>query len=344
MGASRRHLTRRRSTPARSRSRHPISSPCWTTRLPGGNSVITIVDPASRSVVGQVTAGYSPWVRLRPSANQLLVSQVLGPQREGPALLVFDLSDLASPPVVIPLPERAGYHVNNPSSMQLSGNERFLFHQEVATRCPGRGPCDYSRFAVIDLDAGLQVATAVMETTCGVLTPMTVDSVLAACGYPVSTLHEISSDGSTREMGTLPARDAGILAIGITGSGEPHAVYMDGAVVTTQGALPLVDLLPPGQQAGFNTATRVPGDRLLFAFGEGEPPYSGLAVVDARDPATFQTFTLPVPARHVGVLDHQRALLLAEDGATLVVLDLATGQVAPATVTLPQMGRWLVGY
>ena len=326
------------------------ASSSWVVALddqaPGG--LITIIDPKLASVVGQVTAGYSPWVVLRPSKSQLLLSRLFGPgDVEGPSLQVFDLSgDLGSPTITVPMPNRTGDKVYN-SGMTLSKNERFLFYEGINTRCPEGGnslECDYSVLGIIDLDSGVRVATATMDDRCASLTPHGEESVLAACGYPTITLREVAADGSIAELGGFPRREVGPVAIGASRDGTYSVVYADGVVLTADDSVPIADLFVSGDHAGFNTRVRLSADQVLLAYSaDGSAPFQGLVLFDGANPSDVRRFTLPFETRHVGYVDETHVAVLSVDGSRVAVIDLETGASVGDDIVIPGGAWWLVG-
>lgn len=310
--------------------------------------LVTVVDPTSAAVVGQMKAGYSPWVVLRPSKNQLLLSRLFGSgDGEVPSLEVFDLSgDLGSPTITVPMPDRPGDKVYS-SGMALSKNEQFLFYEGINTRCPEGGnslECDYSVVGIIDLDSGVRVATATMRDRCASLTPHGEESVLAACGYPTITLREIAADGSIVELGGFPRREAGPVAIGASRDGAYYVVYSDGVVLTTNDSAPIANLLAPGDRAGFNTGVRLSADQVLFAYSaNGSAPFQGLALFDRANPSDVRRFTLPFEIRHVGYVDETHVAVLSVDRSRVAVIDLETGTSVGDDIVIPGGAWWLVG-
>ena len=328
---------------------------------------LPLIDPLAGVVLGSVDAGYRPEALLRHTTGQLLVSQAFGPGRMDPdesSLAFFDVNDLSSPSrMAMPgLPSFIFYA----ASATLSVHERYLYYPRSRGICPEGGDgnlCTEWSIAVIDLDAGEQVAQAEIGVGCIPrirVDPQTEETVLVTCGSVPRTsmveftpdavrLLRISPDGAASELGFFPARRTAnwiksVLFAGIREDGTYFAVYNDGAVFAAGGEVAVADLLPEEDgQFGFNTGAAMGSERYLLASGvRFSNQFSSVVVLNASAPEDFQTFEVPFPFKHLASIDERRVALLHGDGHEVSVLDVETGQISDA-MTLPERVEWLSG-
>ncbi len=329
---------------------------------------LPLIDPLAGDVIGSVDSGYTPEVLLRRTSGQILVSQAFGPgraQADESNMAVFDLDDLSAPSAIIPMPGRPSYIVYVPHAV-LSRDERYLYYPRATSICPEGGDaalCTDWSIAVIDLDAGEQVAQADIGLGCAprlLMDPQMENSALVTCGsVPRTSLVEftpdavrllrISPDGAASELAAFPARRGAnwiksVLVAGIRKDGTYSAVYNDGSVFNAGGEEPIADLLPEVDwEFGFNTGPMLGNDCYLLASrARFDHSFSGVVVLNAAAPEEFQTFELPFAVQHVAPLDEWRIALLHGDGSEVSVLDVETGRVSD-TMTRPARVEWLSG-
>lgn len=328
---------------------------------------LALIDPIKGVVTGSVDSGYTPEVLFRRRSGQLLVSQAFGPgpaRADEPTLAVYDLDDLSAPSTIIPMPGRPSYIVYSPYAV-LSRDERYLYYPRATSICPEGGDgnlCTDWSIAVIDLDAGEQVAQAEIGVGCAPRIrsdPQTENAALVTCGSVAMSLVEftpdavkllrISPDGAISELGAFPGRrTAGwiksVLFAGQRADGTYFAVYNDGAVFNEDGEEAVADLLPEeDRQFGFNTGAALGSERYVLAFGARfDHMFSGVIILNAGAPEVFQTFDMPFAFEHLAPLDERRITLLHGDGFEVSVLDVETGNVTSA-LTLSEGVEWLSG-
>ena len=318
----------------------------------GWNSVIAVVDPLSGLTLGEIDGGYRPWVLLRPSRGQILAAQLLGRGSvTTPLLRIFDIEDLTSPSITIPLPNRGAEHIYSPR-MVLSGDEQLLYYVKVGNICPEGGDtasCDISTIGVIDLEKNVEVAAAEIPLVgCAFpkLIPVGDTDVLALCGHQITlTLFYVTPQGTATEVASFPTRDTGSVTMGVTDDGTYYVVYFDGVVLTADSNSATIDFLPSEDiRSGFSAWSTFGSDRFLFAYGDSsDPPYDGMIIFSRADPADFENVEFPFPVAGVAPIDASRVAILTSGSAQLSVLDLRTGEIVGNDLPVPVGVRWLVG-
>lgn len=327
---------------------------------------LPLIDPLAGVVLGSVDAGYRPEALLRRTTGQLLVSQAFGPGRMDPdesSLAFFDVNDLSSPSrMAMPgLPSFIFYA----ASATLSVHERYLYYPRSRGICPEGGDgnlCTDWSIAVIDLDAGEQVAQAEIGVGCVPqirVDPQTEETVLVTCGSVGRTsveftpdavrLLRISPDGAASELGSFPGRRTAnwiksVLFAGTREDGTYFAVYNDGAIFNAGGEQAVADLLPDKDwEFGFNTGSALGSKRYLLASrARFNHTFSTVVILNAAAPEDFQTFDVPFAFEHLAPIDERHIALLHGDGHEVSVLDIETGKVTRA-LTLPEGVEWLSG-
>ena len=318
----------------------------------GWNSAITVVDPLSGTTLGEINGGYRPWVLLRPSRGQILVAQLLGPgSTTTPLLRIFDIEDLTSPSITIPLPDRGAEVIYSPR-MVLSGDEQLLYYVKVGWICPEGGDaalCGTSTIGVVDLEKYVEVAAAEIPLVgCGFpkLIPLGDTDALALCGHQtILTLFNVTPQGTATEVASFPTRDTGAVTMGVTGDGTYYVVYFDGVVLTADSNSATIDFLPSANiRAGLSAWSTFGSDRFLFAYGAGaSPPYDGMIIFSRADPTDFENVEFPFPVAGVAPIDASRVAILKSDSPQLSILDLRTGEIVGGDLAVPVGVRWLVG-
>lgn len=324
------------------------------------NSVATVVDSSMGTILGQVKAGYRPWVLLRPSRGQLLVSGALAARgEEHPTLRIFDLTDLNAPPKRVPLPNRA-VPIGYSPAMALSADERFLYYARFDSLCPKGGDtsvCDLLRMGIIDLVKEREVASPELRLGCGIpeIVPFNASGVLVRCEYRgESIVMIISPEGMVTEVGKFRPRYVDYervapISMGVTADGTPYLIYADGAVVLAGADSPTVTFLTSsGFELGRQTVSRLDDERLLLALRPlsevGHPePMVGLVIFDAADPASYQIIDTSLSFTHVAAVTGEQVALLTTDRTSLVLFDLETQWLVGSEITIPVGARWLIG-
>ena len=322
----------------------------------GWNSEITVVDPLSGLTLGEINGGYRPWVLLRPSRGQILVAQRLGPgSTTTPLLRIFDIEDLTSPSITIPLPDRGAEVIYSPR-MVLSGDEQVLYYVKVGNICPEGGDaasCGTSMIGVVDLEKNVEVAAAEIPLVgCGFpkLTPVGDTDAIALCHIESTlvsrlTLFNVTPQGTATEVASFPTRNTGAVTMGVTDDGTYYVVYFDGVVLTADSNSATIDFLPSENiRAGFSAWSTFGSDRFLFAYGDSsDPPYDGMIIFSRADPADFENVEFPFPVAGVAPIDASRVALLKSGSPQLSILDLRTGEIVGSDLPVPVGVRWLVG-
>lgn len=331
-----------------------------------GDSVprLTILDTASGTVIGQLLTGYRPWVLLRPSKGQILVSQVFGPlpDAEVASLHVYDLKNLESPSMIIPIPGRIGETLHHPM-MAISADEAYLYYAKATNGCPDGGgdasQCAVFSLGIVDLEAGTVLSAPELPAGCAInaLVPIAQSNVLMACvQHSVSIedvpggvlLQQVGPSGEFLDAGSFPARRDGNWSHGVvwadsSAGGANYIVYADGVVLTSGGESTLAELLP-------GSALRIaPGAvALLGSSGLVIAPYTddfgskrtGYILFDRGDPNSSQNFALSSPALDISPVGSSSVALLGGDGASLQLVDVKTGELRQGPV-IPDGIEWL---
>jgi len=124
-----------------------------------------ILDLRTGATVGRLELGPNPWLLLRKSAGELLLSQT-SPDSP-PQLLVFTTEPFALAKTFT-LPNRVSSTTGD-SAMALSLDERTLFFRQRTSRCPDGGDaavCDVEAIGVLSLENG-QLESAQLPDNCG---------------------------------------------------------------------------------------------------------------------------------------------------------------------------------
>ena len=323
----------------------------------GADATITVLNADSGAILGQVTAGYLPWVVLRLSQQQLIVAQKSGPGRETreATLRVFSLADLTAPPTVIPIPARSQEIIYSPG-MILSADEQILYYTRYQNLCRRGGDasvCDQFAIGAIDVDSGAEVGHANLALGCALPTLVAHgdSGALAMCPAESYSLHVIDAKGAGAEVATFPRRGAGAFAMGSTAEGRYYVLYKDGAVLLEGDDSPVTDLLASDHaRIGFSTRSAVGSDWALFAYQDPsdnafrfEDMYDGVVVYRTSDPTEHYQFATPFRFLHVSSLGSGKVGLLRKETGQIHVLDMTTGRLDEGNVPVPDRTQWLVG-
>jgi hypothetical protein len=325
------------------------------------SALLTIIDLSTGDTVAELASGYQTWALFRPSAGELLVSDLEGEDFQG-RLLVYDIADLSQARWSIDLTDRAAATGYGPF-WGLSHDERYLYYVVHPRDAEGEPQRLANRIGIVDLQARREVARAEMPGFCPALTPVGKADVLALCGNRRS-LVSMTPEGSVSTLaGPLPAftpapdpRGFWRSPVwgGVYGDGGAFLAYGNGDVVFADSDQPATNLLPSGDLRLWGSGVwgngewRLDEDRVLFAVGPTEPVsstgilFDTLIVFDPADPLSPARFSLPGGITHAAPLDAHRVALLDSAGATIYLFDLVSGEVT-GELEAPSGARWLVG-
>jgi hypothetical protein len=325
------------------------------------SALLTLIDLSTGETVGELTSGYQTWAVFRPSAGELLVSDLEGPDFQG-RLLVYDIADLGSPEWSIDLPDRGAAKGYGPF-WGLSRDARYLYYTVHPRNDEGEPQRLANVVGIVDLEARREVVRAEMPGFCPAMMPLGESDVLALCGNGRS-LVSVTPNGSVSAIaGPLPAVTPAPdprgfwhnpVHGGLYGDGGAFIAYGNGDVVFAGSELPTTNLLPSrnlrlwGSGVWGSGEWRLDDGRVLFATGPTEPHtqtgilFETLIVFDPVDPLSPARFDLPDGITHATPLNANRVALLDTVGQTIYVLDLASGEVT-GELRAPSGARWLVG-
>jgi hypothetical protein len=186
--------------------------------------------------------------------------------------------------------------------------------------------------------------------------------VLALCGGRRS-LVSLTPDGSVSTLaGPLPAFTPAPDPRGfwhnpihgqVYGDGGAFLAYGNGDVVFSDSEQPATNLLASedlrlwGSGVWGSGGWHLDDHRVLLAVGPTEPEtptgvsFDGLIVFDPADSLNPARFSLPEGITHATPLGADRVALLDSVGATIYLLDLASGKVT-GELMAPSGARWLI--
>ena len=325
------------------------------------SALITLVDLSTGDTVSELTSGYQTWVLFRPSAGELLVSDLGGDDFQA-RLNVYDIADLGSPEWSIDLNDRAAAIGYGPF-WALSRDERYLYYVVHPRDDEGEPQRLANRIGIVDLQARREVARAEMPGFCPALTPVGEADVLALCGNR-RLLVSVTPEGSVSTLaGPLPAFTSAPdprgfwhnpVHGGLYDGGGAFLAYGNGDVVFADSDQPAANLLPStglrlwGSGVWGSGEWRLDDDRVLFAVGPTEPEsstgilFNSLIVFDPADPLSPARYSLPGGITHAVPLDANRVALLDSAGGTIYLFDLVSGEVT-GELEAPSGARWLIG-
>jgi hypothetical protein len=330
-------------------------------RYQGSNALLTVLDVHTGETVAQFTSGYQTWALFRPSAGELLVSDLVGDDLQG-RLRVYDIATTDSPKWTLPLQDRAAFTEYAPA-IALSGDERYLYYVVHDRDEEGQTEGLPRRIGIVDLDEGREIARAELPAYCYALAPLGEVDVLALCGRE-RDLVSVTPDGSVSTLTEpLPAQtqapDASVFWYrpvhgDVYGDGRAFIAYANGDVIFSDSEQSTTNLLPSGDRRLWGSAVWGSGewhlddDRALLAIGPAQPAtetgigFDTLILFDPADPRDPQQSELPPGITHATPLDAGRVALLDSAGGTIYLFDLASGQVTKE-LQAPSGTRWLVG-
>ncbi len=267
----------------------------------GGDDRIELLHPWTGAWMATIRTSYGPMVVRRPSAGQLIISDLLQTPRPDGGIdsqwrvLIFDVTDGLALVREFPIEFRVGYKIYWPGSFGLSGDGRYLFYRdhrmgEDSKFCDGPGSaCDETRWVAIDLeDPGAEHRRIITTNSCGSsIIPGPDDSAMVSCGATV----RIAGTGEVLEE----ARGSGLGVPFRASDGTLGSVSATGAVSarTPSGDRLTARALPPDSQLMQSYAA--PDGRILLAYRTRATFVSSLHGVALFDPERLET------VRHSGM-------------------------------------------
>ncbi len=274
-------------------------------------SLLTLIDLSSEETIAQVNAGYHPWPLLRPSAGELLVADIGGPDFEG-RLSVFDIDDASEPKWTMRLPGRA-VSTGWVPAWALSADERYVYYSRHA---PGE---QYpSLIGIIDLDAGGLVDNVRLPRGCGGYKALMAAGpsgarVVCSSGRFVT----VEPDGAVSGLASLPLPEEARPFLGPVVEG-----------CSSQGR---------GVPCSLNESGRLLGFRHLSGH-----TLSNLLAYDEARPDDIRHYALPEGITDFAPVSASTVALLAGNDAMIQLLDLKSGQITDE-LPAPEGTNWLVG-
>lgn len=278
------------------------------------DAVVALIDLPSGETVGELTSGYQTWALVRPSASELLVSDLAGEEFQG-RLQVYDVADLGEAKWTLPMRDR-GAATGYAQAMALSNDERYLYYAIHTRDERGEPAAGYARLiGIIDLEARREIDRVELPLGCGgykTLSPIAGSSAQVFC--PPNRTVTVTPDGAVSEVSS-----AGLPSW----ASEP-------AVVT--------GCFGPGLTA---PCLLDDGRRMLARRSGGEDnTLNRLLVYSETDPENARTLDLREGIVDFALVDSTTVALLEESG-TIYLFDLASGEVA-GELQAPQGTRWLI--
>ena len=289
----------------------------------GTNALLTLIDLSTGETVGELTSGYQTWALFRPSAGELLVSDLEGDDFQG-RLRVFDVRDTGAPKQTIPMPDRNVSTVWA-QAMALSGDERYLYYtaRVVEEKYP-------HWIGIIDLIMGEEVARPELPVGCGQYpTIAAIDRSNVQVFCPANRFVTVDPSGNVSELMPFPLPTEALESLS---EPTPSLVRTGRDDVIVHGCL------GPGR-----TIPCPLGDnQRILAFNPWDAHFlSGLLVYSEEDPTDVQQFELPEGIVHFTPVDASTVALLEADTGRIYLLDLASGKVT-RELQAPSGARWLI--
>ncbi len=290
-----------------------------------GNSIGVVSLTSGQSLRTVAPGGDSPWAVLRPSAKQLLVSDVT---QDGGRLRIYaierDPTLVREVPMTARLLSTSGYD----PAMALSADERTLYYESVIQpNCP-RGSdaavCDIYAIQLINLETGNTTEASGLPANCGYarLAPLGGTDALVTCPYTSDT-YEAHSSGLVEKiakfLGGYP-----VIFGGYTHD-RPFLLSGDGRVLFDDDTS--VRLLQAGQRVESWSSWQLPSGDLLVAYSGGEEAYDdigfpmvqGVLIVDPLETESAKDYTLPADTSYVYPLPGKRLALLNRNAGTIEI-------------------------
>ncbi|HEX5479219.1 MAG TPA: helix-turn-helix transcriptional regulator [Dehalococcoidia bacterium] len=311
---------------------------------------ITVLDPSTLATLGEIQAGYRPWVAVRQSAHQLLVAQAFGPGPAvtSPTLRIYDLDDLSAAPSTIAMPDRAVETLYAPS-IELSDDGRYLFYGRIVPAepgCVGDGVmCQHASVGVIDLEQRVLVRTLPLPSACTYpsLLKTSDGGVLAMCaieGSETVKLSTVTTDVLSPvaklplEDGPSGPRTVREVDAGRDAAGKYYVVFMDAVVRTSEATHPEASFGGDDRISVTDAQLMSGGDRLLpYSTSIGAGQVNGVIVYDERDPSHFRKIPVDGTWSDVTPLTANTVALLRP--GEIRILDLDSGDLLAPIVQVP---------
>ena len=322
------------------------------------SALLTLIDVSTGDTVGELTSGYQTWALLRPSAGELLVSDIEDEDFQA-RLNVYDIADLGSPEWSIDLPDRAVGTIYQ-LAMSLSADEHYLYYLARVGPCREGAQCDVYFIGVIDLETRRIIASAALPPRCGyaAVVPFGDEDGLALC-FARRDLVRVTPQGgglvvedSLRAVTTAPSSFGfwrSPVFGGVYGVGRYFMAFGNGDVVFSEAERSPINLLTSeGLRLWGGPQWRLDDEVVLFAAGPAFPEDSvgyvldTLIVFDAIDAPRTQWLSLPPNVTHLAPIDAGTVALLEANTGTIYLFDLASGEVS-GELEAPPDTRWLVG-
>ena len=339
-----------------------VGPPAWQPAPAGmlagvyDGGLVVLIDISMGEAVGEIGLDYQPWALFRPSAGELLVSDLGGEDNHG-RLFVYDLADVSEPKWEMEMPERAAATGYGPA-WGLSNDERYLYYTVHPRDELGQPQRLADVVVIVDLEARRETARTQVPSYCPAMSPLGDQDILAMCH---NRLVSVTRDGSVSDLvappfALSPAPDPRGFwhnaVMGGTHDGDAYLVFGNGEVVFSGNETPVTDLVRGGARlwgsgVWSSGEWRLDDGRALLAVGPPEPEtatgirFDRLLVFDPADPEGPESYDLPDGITHAAPLDSRFVALLRLSN-TIYLLDLGSGEIthefpAPAGV------RWLVG-
>ncbi len=286
---------------------------------------ISLVDMRTGSVVASGTFGGNFDVKLRSGSHELLVTD-RNPENKD-RLLVFDL--LGTWPSMAPqvaLPERPGYKSNFAPASILSSDGRSLFvplrSWLTTPQCLGGGDgklCTMWSIAVVDIDS-LAVTPVPVPDQC-------YNVRLVDGGAKPPSVQCDERGFAFNGVATLK-RQPWPSYVPFVEASARRAVRDDGYVITENGGVVGVRLLPPGvRDVAVTRGWPLGNGRVLLGLNPRPPSnalYTNLIVADFARPSVESSLVVPTGTDGLVVLDRSSAAVLVHSGTEyeLRLLDL----------------------
>ncbi len=277
---------------------------------------LTLLDVSSGDTIASFgLAGYQTWALYRPSAGELVVSDLEGDDFQG-RLRVYDIADLSEAKWTLAMRDR-GAATGYAQAMALSNDERYLYYAIHTRDERGEPAAGHARLiGIIDLEARREIDRVELPLGCGGYKTLTaIETSGAQVFCPPNWTVTVSADSAVSEVSP-----AGLPSW----ASEP-------AVVT--------GCFGPGLTAPCRLDD---GRRVLAQRSGGEDnTLNRLLVYSGTNSEDAQTLDLREGVVDFALVESGTVALLEESG-TIYLVDLASGEVT-GELEAPSGARWLVG-
>ena len=283
-------------------------------------ALFTLIDLSTGETMAQLTAGYQTWALLRHSTNELLVSDLEGPDFQG-RLLVYDIADVGSPSWILPMQDRVAFTGYTPA-MALSEDGRYLYYH---TKSP-INLVNPNSVGIIDLDAGQEIVRGELPLGCRVHVTLIAIGRSNAEGFcPPNRFVTVDPKGTVSEL--MPFQ-------------LPHQAFQPSEEILRFDPLGVILMGCAGW--GGTVPCRLDDGRRLLAYSRDGHALNALVAYDEEHSTDFQHFDLPAGIIHFAPIDADTVALLEGVSAKIYLFDLGTGQVTKE-LPAPAGTKWLIG-